>query len=680
MTADSGPVALVLGRLDGFRPNAGGYMARCPSHEDRQASLSISEGDDGRALLWCFAGCKWEAVTAALGLLPADLFPPREAPISAPPPRILAAPRPTNYAIRDTSGNVVAVHVRQDTPTGKDITWQLPDGTLGLNGTPIADLPLFGSQSLPKWDTSRPVLVVEGEKAAYALREADFRSLGTVTGAASAPSVAVLEALRGHHVILWPDADDAGRQHMQRIAERLEGIAASLRLLTWPDAPEHGDAADLLRAGSSAEVETLIATAEPLPAWRPLAADAHILDRFADEIEAAGLAGERRLVKLLYLVLTSRLLARIVSIALKGPSSVGKSFLVDRTLAYFPPSAYFALSAMSEHAMAYSTEPLKHRMLVLYEAAGMNSDLATYLIRSLLSEGQVRYETVQRGTGGLEPKLIVREGPTGLIVTTTEVRLHPENETRLLSLTVTDSPEQTKAVLLAQAGELPETDVRPWQALQQHLASLEQPEVDIPYATELASLIPPVAVRLRRDFPAVLALIRAHALLHEASRQRDERGRIVAELVDYAAVRELVADLVAEAAERTVSATVRETVRAVADLVATSGATKETTMAAVGQRLGLDKSAAWRRVRVAMDRGYLRNQEEKKGRPARLVLGDALPEDAHILPEVERLQGCTPVGGGREQEATAAAVAPLNGGSPHAPSLESATVQPHQAE
>ena len=45
------------------------------------------------------------------------------------------------------------------------------------------------------------------------------------------------------------------------------------------------------------------------------------------------------------------------------------------------------------------------------------------------------------------PRLIEREGPTGLIVTTTQVALHPENETRLLSVPANDTPEQTAAIL-----------------------------------------------------------------------------------------------------------------------------------------------------------------------------------------------------------------------------------------
>src|SRR2546430_2242009 len=82
-----------------------------------------------------------------------------------------------------------------------------------------------------------------------------------------------------------------------------------------------------------------------------------------------------------------------------------------------------------ERALADPEEPLQHRVLVIYEAAGLGSDFASYLVRSLLSEGRVRYETVEKTRDGLKPRLIERDGPTGLLVTTTSVSLHPENET-----------------------------------------------------------------------------------------------------------------------------------------------------------------------------------------------------------------------------------------------------------
>jgi hypothetical protein len=196
-----------------------------------------------------------------------------------------------------------------------------------------------------------------------------------------------------------------------------------------------------------------------------------VLDRFAREI-GRRVSGEVRTAKLLYLALTSRVLERPVSVAVKGPSSGGKTYLVERVLDFFPDGAYHALTAMSDRALAYSEESIKHRFLVFFEAEGMASDFATYLMRSLLSEGRLRYEFVEKTSEGLRVRLIEREGPTGLIVTTTAVRMHPENETRLLSLTVTDTREQTRDILASLARSKTEvTDLTPWRALQEWLAS-----------------------------------------------------------------------------------------------------------------------------------------------------------------------------------------------------------------
>jgi hypothetical protein len=446
------------------------------------------------------------------------------------------------------------------------------------------------------------------------------------------------------------------------------GIATAVSVIEWPDSPEHGDAADFIAAGGTrADVEALVgkarplignptslavstpcdttATVQPLRPRPPLAEEPDILARFGEELAAAGVAGERRAGLLIYLVVVSRLLGRIVSLAVKGPSAGGKSFLTETVLGYFPPSAYYALSAMSEHALAYDHEPLAHRMLVIYEADGMAGEMQSYLIRSLLSEGKVRYVTVEKTKAGLNSRLIEREGPTGLIVTTTAVKLHPENETRLLSLTVNDSPAQTKAVLLAHATGLARSrDVEPWHQLHEWLAA-GPTSVDVPYARTLAEAIPPVAVRLRRDFATVLSLIRAYALLHRATRELVD-GVVVASTTDYAAVRALVGDLVSDAVEQTVSDSLRATVEKVSELTIAGG---ETTVNQVATQLGIDKSSASRRVRAATERGYLQNLEDHRGRPSRLVLGDPLPAELTILPtveELERLHGCRGVGEG----------------------------------
>jgi hypothetical protein len=79
-TISADPVELVLSRLDRVRKCGNGFIARCPAHEDRSASLSVATGNDGRALTHCFAGCSAADVVAAIGLQLADLYPERIAP------------------------------------------------------------------------------------------------------------------------------------------------------------------------------------------------------------------------------------------------------------------------------------------------------------------------------------------------------------------------------------------------------------------------------------------------------------------------------------------------------------------------------------------------------------------------------------------------------------------------
>lgn len=72
--ASSPAVEALLSRLERVRPCGRGWIARCPAHDDRAASLSVAAGDDGRVLIRCFAGCPASAVVGALGLELRDLF------------------------------------------------------------------------------------------------------------------------------------------------------------------------------------------------------------------------------------------------------------------------------------------------------------------------------------------------------------------------------------------------------------------------------------------------------------------------------------------------------------------------------------------------------------------------------------------------------------------------------
>jgi Primase C terminal 2 (PriCT-2) len=244
-----------------------------------------------------------------------------------------------------------------------------------------------------------------------------------------------------------------------------------------------------------------------------------ILDRFGKAVQKRGLVGETNNAKILYLAVTSRLFERPVSVVVKGISAGGKSFTVETVLEFFPAEGYFARTGMSERALPYSEEDFRHRHIVVYEAAGLDSERASYFFRTLLSENRICYETVEKTSEGLKSRVIEKEGPTGLITTTTAAALHHENETRLISLGIIDSPEQTKAVMKSLATRAAgnratdESSLAAWEAFQRWLACGER-RVVILYAEALADHIPPAAVRLRRDFATLMSLIAAHALLH----------------------------------------------------------------------------------------------------------------------------------------------------------------------
>lgn len=664
----------ILTRLVGVRSRAGGWTARCPNHDDRNNSLSISESDDGRVLIHCFVSCPTTEIMKKIGLTMAYLDPDRE-----------GAETSGNQSCNAATLTLAQYAEAKKLPIGFLQGLDLSD--FSYQGQPAVRIPyldetrtevavrfrtalnksgdvdnrfrwrkgakprLYGLWRLGK---ANSIVLCEGESDCHTLWFHGFSALG-IPGASNwkeERDAAHLDGIERVYVVIEPDK---GGEAVQRwlANSKIRDRAYLLRLNGFkdPSALHLDDPASFpirfrqamegatpLHKVFAAQIET-----EKAEAWEICkihAESADILGKVAAVLRERGVVGEERNAKLLFLALITRFLPRPVSVAVKGPSSGGKSFLVEQVLQFFPPEAVYCLTAMSERALAYTEADLRNRFLVIYEAAGLSGEFASYLIRSLLSEGRIVYEVVEKTSQGLRPRRIEKEGPTGLLVTTTAVRLHPENETRLLSLQVMDTQEQTRAVLLALAtGPKENKELTSWKALQVWLQHSEH-RVVIPYAHLLAELTQTISVRLRRDFSSVLALITGHTILHQRLRQRDESGRIIATLQDYVAVRGLVGDIISEGVDATVSPAVRSTVHAVSELCGETGG-DSVSLGKLATRLKLDKSAASRRAAVARQLGFLKNLETRKGLPAQFVLADPLPEEIDVLPSLEALQRCT---------------------------------------
>jgi hypothetical protein len=185
----------------------------------------------------------------------------------------LGVPRPQaqretgRWAIRNAASVVEAVHVRLEPGrrgSAKDFVWEGADGRTGLGGRKTCDLPLYGIDEVGQAPPGSTVVVVEGEKARDALAARGICSVSTVTGAGGTPSDRVLGALLGHDVVLWPDHDPDGVQHMRRIAGCFAALGQPPRWLVWSEAPPKGDAADF--GGTTEALRALIAGAVAMPA------------------------------------------------------------------------------------------------------------------------------------------------------------------------------------------------------------------------------------------------------------------------------------------------------------------------------------------------------------------------------------------------------------------------------
>ena len=585
------------------------------------------------------------------------------------------------------TGAIATYQLRADHPrvtkAGKTVKYETR-----ANSRMVLDIPprirsQLGDPAVPLW-------ITEGARKADAAVSAGLCCIALLgvwnwRGRNAADATAALgdwefAVLKDRRVYVAFDSDVLTKRDVQAALQRFGGfLAARGAEVRYVHLPHDSDAKtgldDYLAAGGSADELVTSATpqlqaAQDTPAkpahtrtpspdqpedlcaldgvcahTPPLASTDDLLAAVVETVGKLGVIGETRIVKATYLTAVSQVLDEPVSMVAKGASAGGKSYSTRTTLRLFHPASFYQVTAGSQRSLIFTDEDFEHRTIVMFEATALrevaekrDGDMTAMIVRTLLSEGRIVYDITERGDDGkMGTRRIIKKGPTNLIVTTTADNLHHENETRLLSLPVDESGEQTRAVMAriaarrnqAEPAEPPDLD--PWHELFHWLKHHGEHRVYIPYAGYLAEEAAASVVRMRRDFGVLLSTIEAHAVLHQMSRKRDQHGRIIATAADYAAARDILSDAFAITSGRKVKPAVRNAVAAVTEL---GGDKADVTVAQVAKHLKRDRSRATRGLKEAADLGYLANQETRDGRPARYRLGtEVLPVDAPALPE-----------------------------------------------
>jgi hypothetical protein len=388
-----------------------------------------------------------------------------------------------------------------------------------------------------------------------------------------------------------------------------------------------------------------------------------LIDHVVGQVQSAGVVNERDLIMLIYIAATSRVLKNPINILIKGASSGGKSFTTLHVLDLIGPDFVNKLTSSSALSLVYDTRPLSNTVMLLFEAnqmqVGKQADKdSTFamLVRTLISEGRIVHQTSVEDPNsptGRRVERIVREGPIALITTTTG-ELYSENETRMLTWHIHEDREQTAAVMAGIAyhvsgAAIATPDLAMWHDLQRWI-TLGPNDAVIPFARQITDGIKPLMVRFRRDVGALLTFIKASALLHQAQRQKDDQGRVIATIADYKLAYPIFSVVMAESSGEAVPANVRIVVKLIAERgaapppktgmrfqrVEVAGHAAEVTISRdqVGTATGLGKWAAYRAILNAIDLGFLTNNETRPKKPFRLVLKRGVDETSgSLLPD-----------------------------------------------
>lgn len=245
----------LLDKLVDVRPAGNGFVAVCPGHDDSEASLGVTEGDDGRILLRCHAGCETRHIVTAMGLQLRDLFPERQN----------AHPDPDAvYEYHAEDGSVLYQVLRFNQGDGKKRFQQRhhdpenPDAKSDgwvWNMEGVRKVLYHLPEVIEGVENGRMIYLVEGEKDVDRIRTETNRVATTALGGAGKWRPEYTEFFRGARVTVIQDKDEPGKRFASKIVEALTGVAESVVLL---QSRVGKDVSDMFDAGLKMEDGGLI--------------------------------------------------------------------------------------------------------------------------------------------------------------------------------------------------------------------------------------------------------------------------------------------------------------------------------------------------------------------------------------------------------------------------------------
>ena len=374
-----------------------------------------------------------------------------------------------------------------------------------------------------------------------------------------------------------------------------------------------------------------------------------LMHRIVADIGLLGVAGEKELATTIYLVGVSRLLTKPLAAIVQGPSSSGKSYLIEMVTALAPPEAVVNATQMTPQAL-FHMEPgsLEHRFVVAGERSRVENDEtaeATRALREMLSSGRlVKLMPMKVNGGEIQTVRIQQDGPISYVESTTLNKLFNEDANRCILLTTDERPLQTRRIITTLAanytGSRPENKAQQIVTRHHALQRMLQPySVVVPFADRLGELVADDRVEARRAFPQLMSMVQAVALLHQRQRKIDDDGRLLAAPDDYL----LAHRLLSKPMERLLGGRLSDPAQRFLSRLREHFPVEKTftTLDAVKRETGC-RSSVYGWLSELHDAGLVNQIEAKRGRaPAiwKLPVESAIIEPIAALPSTEQLFG-----------------------------------------
>ncbi|EOU1988693.1 hypothetical protein C4D27_07980 [Clostridium perfringens] len=254
-------------------------QAKCPCHDDKNASLTISHKGD-KTFLYCHAGCETNDILESVGLKMSDLF---DKPLEVEDKHKSAFEKDIEaiYKFYDENGDLAYEKIRKK---GKkflhrryidgETVWGMEEGIYtetfpGSKSWSIKERPgakkayypgqeqlLYNLPNVIKGiKEEQTIFITEGEKDSDSLITRGLIATTTSIGATKGdlgkkwPS-RFNSFFKGANVVLLPDNDEPGKRFMEHIAIELKNIANNIKIVELPDLSKKEDITDWLEYGN----------------------------------------------------------------------------------------------------------------------------------------------------------------------------------------------------------------------------------------------------------------------------------------------------------------------------------------------------------------------------------------------------------------------------------------------